>query len=73
MLADVIALSTVELTNQYVAGTHAEACMFASLFFGVLDVTTGALTYVNGGHDAPILLGATGPMAWWPPPGRWWA
>ena len=61
LLADVIALSTVELTHNYVVGTHAEAVMFATLFFGVLDVATGALTYVNGGHDAPVLLGAAGP------------
>jgi sigma-B regulation protein RsbU (phosphoserine phosphatase) len=56
-LAGLTALSTVELTNDYVAQTHAQACMFASLFFGVLDTTTGALTYVNAGHDAPIVVG----------------
>jgi sigma-B regulation protein RsbU (phosphoserine phosphatase) len=57
LLAGLTALSTVELTNDYVAQTHAQACMFASLFFGVLDTTTGALTYVNAGHDAPIVVG----------------
>jgi sigma-B regulation protein RsbU (phosphoserine phosphatase) len=34
--------------------------MFASLFFGVLDTTTGALSYVNAGHDPPIRVGAAG-------------
>ena len=34
-------MATVELTNQYVAVTHADANMFVTLFFGVLDVATG--------------------------------
>jgi sigma-B regulation protein RsbU (phosphoserine phosphatase) len=37
--------------------------MFATLFFGVLDPATGALAYVNGGHDAPILYGTEGVLA----------
>jgi sigma-B regulation protein RsbU (phosphoserine phosphatase) len=60
LLADLAALSTVELTNKYVAQTHASAVMFATVFFGVLETTTGALTYVNAGHDAPALLGSAG-------------
>lgn len=53
-----IAVSAVEQTNNYVAQTHGQACMFATLFFGVLDPATGRLTYINAGHDAPALLGA---------------
>jgi sigma-B regulation protein RsbU (phosphoserine phosphatase) len=63
LLADLTALSTVELTNNYVAETHAKACMFATLFFGVLDGRTGSLTYVNAGHDAPAVVGAAGVKA----------
>jgi len=57
LLGDVNVLSTVELANNYVTRTHGKACMFASLFFGLLDTATGLLTYVNAGHDAPVLLG----------------
>jgi sigma-B regulation protein RsbU (phosphoserine phosphatase) len=60
LLADLTALLTVEFTNNYVAQTHAKACMFATMFFGVLDPATGALTYVNAGHDAPVLVAADG-------------
>ena len=60
LLFDVNVLSTVELANNYVAQTHGKACMFASLFFGLLDTSTGLLTYVNAGHDAPVLLGQNG-------------
>jgi sigma-B regulation protein RsbU (phosphoserine phosphatase) len=58
LLADLTALSTVEFTNNYVARTHARANMFATLFFGVLDAAGGSLTYVNAGHDPPVLAGA---------------
>ncbi len=30
-----------------------EACMFVTLFCGVLDMRTGALQYSNGGHNMP--------------------
>jgi sigma-B regulation protein RsbU (phosphoserine phosphatase) len=50
----------VRLTNDYIARTHGRACMFATLFFAVLDPATGSLHYINGGHEAPVLLGAGG-------------
>jgi serine phosphatase RsbU (regulator of sigma subunit) len=34
--------------------------MFATLFFGVLDPESGSLIYVNGGHEAPVLVGPEG-------------
>jgi phosphoserine phosphatase RsbU/P len=52
--------NTVNLTNDYIARTHADANMFATLFFGVLDPQTGLLTYINGGHEPPMLQSPTG-------------
>lgn len=30
-------------------------CMFVTMFVGIFDVTSGKLTYVNGGHNLPFL------------------
>ena len=43
-------------TNNYIAETHGSSGMFATLFFGILDPRNGSLTYVNGGHEPPILI-----------------
>ena len=53
-------LRAVTLTNDYIVENHSRANMFATLFFGVLDTTTGDLFYVNAGHDSSIHLGPTG-------------
>jgi sigma-B regulation protein RsbU (phosphoserine phosphatase) len=50
------ALLAAELTNTYICENHGDMNMFATLFFGVLDPATGTLTYVNGGHDSPIIF-----------------
>ena len=54
------ALHAVSLTNEYIAHEHGEEGMFATLFFGVLDPLSGKLTYVNGGHELPILFNQSG-------------
>ena len=54
------ALHAVALTNDYIAQEHGEEGMFATLFFGVLDPRSGQLTYVNGGHEPPVLFNQSG-------------
>jgi serine phosphatase RsbU (regulator of sigma subunit) len=54
------ALKAVELTNDYVAVNHGELVMFATLFFGFLDPETGSLSYINAGHEPPVLLNSSG-------------
>ncbi|MFB2877856.1 PP2C family protein-serine/threonine phosphatase [Aerosakkonemataceae cyanobacterium BLCC-F46] len=58
--AEVDALKAVSLTNNYIAKIHCQLCMFATLFFGVLNPKTGVLTYINGGHEFPVIIGREG-------------
>ena len=32
-----------------------DECMFVTVFLGVLDIPSGHFTYVNGGHDIPLI------------------
>ena len=41
--------------NQLLAEDN-EACIFTTLFYGVLDLRNGSLRYCNGGHNPPRLL-----------------
>jgi len=52
--------ATVQGTNDYIARTHGRANMFATAFVAVLDPASGALEYVNAGHEPPAVLGAGG-------------
>lgn len=52
--------AAVNLTNAYIMENHAQANMFATLFFGVIDPATGSLSYVNGGHNPPVILDKNG-------------
>ena len=47
-------------TNRYIATTHAGSSMFASVFFGLLDTESGALHYINAGHESPIIFRQNG-------------
>ncbi len=51
-----ILLNSIGTTNRYVATTHAGSSMFASVFFGLLDPGSGHLTYINAGHEAPVIF-----------------
>jgi sigma-B regulation protein RsbU (phosphoserine phosphatase) len=54
------AIRAVALTNDYIAQEHSEMCMFATLFFGVLDPKNGRLIYVSGGHETVYLIDQNG-------------
>ena len=53
-------LDVITSTNDYIGRTHSDANMFATVFFGVLDLASGSLWYANGGHEAPVVLAADG-------------
>jgi len=55
-------LATVQGTNDYIARTHGRANMFATAFVAVLDPATGALEYVNAGHEPPAIIAAGGAL-----------
>jgi phosphoserine phosphatase RsbU/P len=53
----------VELTNAYIWQNHENSNMFVTLFYGVLDLASGQLAYVNCGHNPPVIIGSTGVKA----------
>ena len=48
------------MTNAYITRIHPDGGMFATLFFGLLDPQSGHLSYVNGGHEPPLIVGPSG-------------
>lgn len=48
--------NAVYLTNQYIARTHGDSNMFATVFFGALNPLDGSLLYINAGHEPPVVL-----------------
>jgi serine phosphatase RsbU (regulator of sigma subunit) len=50
----------VTLTNDYISYTHGDTSMFATIFMGVLDPANGMLTYINAGHESPLLVNSHG-------------
>ena len=57
--SQVEAMRTVALTNDYIAQDN-EMCMFATLFFAVLDPANGKLIYINGGHETAFVIDRSG-------------
>ncbi|MBE0671426.1 MAG: SpoIIE family protein phosphatase [Anaerolineales bacterium] len=53
-------LHAVSLTNNYVIETHDTACMFATVFIGILNPENGHLTYINCGNDPALIIGEDG-------------
>lgn len=63
LFADISVLNTVVQTNNYVFYNHGDTNMFATLFFGVLDPASGVFSYVNGGHNPPVIVDSSGVKA----------
>ena len=57
---ELIRLRAVPFTNNYIAQTHGDEGMFATLFFGVLNPETGQLYYINAGHEPLFLIDSKG-------------
>jgi sigma-B regulation protein RsbU (phosphoserine phosphatase) len=45
----------VRFTNSYILNVH-QTPLFTTLFYGILDVSTGILVYINAGQDPPLVL-----------------
>ena len=56
----VTALKAIYLTNNYIALNHGELAMFATLFFGIIDPDSGAVSYISGGHEPLFIVGPDG-------------
>jgi sigma-B regulation protein RsbU (phosphoserine phosphatase) len=64
-LGALAALGAVRQTNDYLTEHHSESCMFVTLFYAVYDPQSHLLTYVNAGHNPPLLYNAlTGEQGW---------
>ena len=53
-----ILIEAFNATNGYIRSVHRSAHTFASIFFGILETSTGRLHYVNAGHLPPIVIGS---------------
>jgi sigma-B regulation protein RsbU (phosphoserine phosphatase) len=52
--------NAISLTNNYIVETHGNTGMFATVFFGIFDTRSGVFTYINGGHQPPMLINKNG-------------
>lgn len=64
-LGALAALGAVYEANNYLTAHHSESSFFLTLFYGVYEPESRLLTYVNAGHNAPMLYNAlTGKQDW---------
>jgi serine phosphatase RsbU (regulator of sigma subunit) len=59
----------ISFTNNYIAETHCEANMFATIFAGIFNLNNGTLTYVNCGNEPPLILRKEHTITTLPPTG----
>lgn len=45
----------VTLVNDYMATNHGDSLMFATVFMGAVQASTGQLYYISAGHEMPML------------------
>ncbi|MDH5424703.1 MAG: SpoIIE family protein phosphatase [Gammaproteobacteria bacterium] len=50
-------LRSISLTNNYISMTHGRSNMFATVFFSMIDLKTGDISYVNCGHETVEIIG----------------
>ena len=51
---------TLRVANDYIATEHGASHMFITLFYGQLNTHSGAMRYVNAGHNSPMLFAPGG-------------
>ena len=49
--------NTISLVNNYMAEEHGASGIFATILLGILSLDNGTVTYINGGHLAPLIIG----------------
>lgn len=57
------AAKIIERTNKALCENN-DVCMFVTMFFGIYDLSTKVLHYVNGGHNPPLLKREDSPYDW---------
>ena len=62
-------LKAIHATNSYIARHHGKMGMFATMFVGMLDVSSGQMSYINAGHEPPVVLKSSGALQLLPPTG----
>ena len=55
----------ITATNEQIVKGN-ESNMFATLFFGIYDISTGILQYCNAGHNSPGIIRNGQPVEWLP-------
>lgn len=67
-LGALAALGAIRQTNEYLLDHHAQPVMFLTLFYAVYEPQSRLLTYVNAGHNPPLLHNAvSGEQDWLAP------
>ncbi|MDM8521483.1 SpoIIE family protein phosphatase [Anaerolineales bacterium HSG6] len=60
LTSSMILQMTTEMTNNYILQNHIQQNMFATVFFGLFDPETGLVSYINGGHNPPVIINDDG-------------